>query len=56
VFQTVFETNLAPRSGLWPGRPLAVEFAARLEAAGWRVGMEELAGERVVFLYRFRRE
>jgi hypothetical protein len=33
-----------------------VEFAVRLEAAGWRVRREELAGERGVFLYRFSRK
>jgi predicted nicotinamide N-methyase len=55
--QAVFERNLAVGGEVRiadPGRPLAVEFTARLEAAGWRVRREELAGEPRVFLYRFR--
>ena len=56
--QAVFGANLAAGGEVRiadPGRPLAVKFAARLEAAGWRVRSEELAGEPAMFLYRFTR-
>jgi predicted nicotinamide N-methyase len=55
--RAVLEANLAPGGEILiadPGRPLAVEFAAGLEAAGWRVAMEPLPGEAPGFLYRFR--
>jgi predicted nicotinamide N-methyase len=54
----ILETNLAPRGEARftdPGRPLALEFATRMETAGWRVRMETLSEEPTVFLYRFRR-
>jgi predicted nicotinamide N-methyase len=56
--RAILETNLAARGEAWladPGRPLALEFAARLEAAGWSVAMEPLPGAVHMFLYRFRR-
>jgi predicted nicotinamide N-methyase len=55
--QAILETNLAPRGEALladPGRPLALEFAARLEAAGWRSELVELPGDPFLFLYRFR--
>lgn len=56
--QAILEANLAPRGEAWfadPGRPLALEFAARLEAAGRKSELEELPGDPPRFLYRFRR-
>jgi predicted nicotinamide N-methyase len=56
--QAILERNLAPGGEVRiadPGRPLALDFAARMEAAGWRVAMEELPAERPLFLYRFAR-
>jgi predicted nicotinamide N-methyase len=57
--QAILEGNLAPGGEARfadPGRPLALAFAARLEAAGWRVGMETLAGgEAPLYLYHFQR-
>lgn len=56
--RAILETNLAERGEARfadPGRPLALEFAARLEAEGWSVTMEPLTGEMSLFLYRFRR-
>lgn len=56
--QAILEANLgAGGEALFadPGRPLALEFAARLEGAGWIPTMEMLPGEPACFLYRFRR-
>jgi predicted nicotinamide N-methyase len=56
--QAILEMNLAPRGEARftdPGRPLGLEFAARLEAAGWTVGLETLPGDQTLYLYRFRR-
>jgi predicted nicotinamide N-methyase len=57
--KAIFEENLAPRGEVWiadPGRPLALDFAAHMEAAGWRVAMETLpGGERPLYLYRLHR-
>lgn len=56
--ETILETNLAPRGEARvtdPGRPLALEFAARLEAAGWLVTLDSLSAEPPLYLYRFRR-
>jgi predicted nicotinamide N-methyase len=56
--QAIFEANLASGGEVLvadPGRPLAIEFAARLETASWRVAMEALPGETALFLYRFQR-
>jgi predicted nicotinamide N-methyase len=54
----ILETNLAERGEAWladPGRPLALEFAARLESAGWSVAIDPLLGEVPLFMYRCRR-
>jgi predicted nicotinamide N-methyase len=56
--QAILEVNLARRGEALladPGRPLALEFAARLEAAGWISTMEVLPSDPPCFLYRFRR-
>src|SRR5262249_24024289 len=56
--RAILETTLAERGEARfadPGRRLALEFAARLEAEGWSVLMEPLPGELSLFLYRFRR-
>jgi predicted nicotinamide N-methyase len=56
--QAILEANLARRGEALladPGRPLALEFAARLEAAGWVSTLDLLPGEPPCFLYRFRR-
>jgi hypothetical protein len=60
LLQAILEANLASGGAARvadPGRPLGCEFAIRMEAAGWRVGMEELAGgEGLLYLYRFQRD
>jgi predicted nicotinamide N-methyase len=56
--QAILETNLAPGGEARiadPGRPLALEFAARLEADGWSARLETLSNEPPLFLYRFTR-
>jgi predicted nicotinamide N-methyase len=56
--EAILEAHLAPRGEALladPGRPLALEFAARLEAAGWVSTMELLPADPPCFLYRFRR-
>jgi len=56
--QAILEANLAHHGEALladPGRPLALEFAARLEADGWTVTMETLAADPPLFLYRCRR-
>jgi predicted nicotinamide N-methyase len=56
--QAILEANLASRGEALiadPGRPLAIEFAARLERAGWEVTLESLSGDPPLFCYRFRR-
>ena len=57
--QAILEANLARRGEALladPGRPLALDFAARLEAAGWVSTMELLPADPPCFLYRFRRD
>jgi predicted nicotinamide N-methyase len=54
--QAILESNLSRRGEARftdPGRPLGLEFAARLEAAGWTTVMEALPGDTLLYLYRF---
>lgn len=54
----ILESQLAIRGEALladPGRPLALEFAARLEAEGWVTALEPLPGDPPCFLYSFRR-
>jgi predicted nicotinamide N-methyase len=56
--EAILEAHLAPRGEALladPGRPLALEFAARMEAAGWVSTLELLPADPPCFLYRFRR-
>jgi predicted nicotinamide N-methyase len=56
--RAILEAHLTGRGEAWladPGRPLALDFAARLEADGWSVAIEPLEGEVPLFLYRVRR-
>jgi len=56
--EAILKAHLAPRGEALladPGRPLALEFAARLEAAGWVSTMDLLPADPPCFLYRFRR-